>query len=499
MNSVMEKTPSSYKQIAKATGIFGGVQVINILISIVRSKFVAVLLGTNGVGLMGLFTATTTLISSVTNLGIGFSAIRTISETSATNNQTLMSRTIKTMRRWVFFTGITGALFSIIFSKQLSQWTFGSDDYRWAFIWLSITLLLQSVTSGQLALLQGLRKLQHLAKANIIGSFAGLFVSLPLYYFLQLKGIVPALIVTALINLILSWYYCRSIPVDDTKITIRESFSEGFEMVKLGSVVMITGFAASGVMYLIRMYISRTGGLEEVGLYAAAWSIMNGYVDMIFTAMGTDYFPRLSAVNSNNKNIKQLVNEQAEMAVLILGPILILLIAVLPLIIYILLTKSFLPIIPLIQWALLGILFKAGSWTIAYILLAKGDRKLYFLSEMCSSAFFLISNIVLYHYFKLEGIGIAFLLNYIFYLAFVFTIAKVKYQFSFENDFIKIFTIQFSLLAIAFLIGWKIGYPNGYIPCLAIVLLSIFYSYKQLSKRIDIPVLIETIKLKFKR
>jgi len=75
----MEKS-NSYKQIVKATGIFGGVQFVNIILSIIRSKFVAVLLGTGGVGLMGLFTATTTMIASISNLVIGFSAVRTITK-----------------------------------------------------------------------------------------------------------------------------------------------------------------------------------------------------------------------------------------------------------------------------------------------------------------------------------------------------------------------------------------------------------------------------------
>jgi len=121
----MEKS-NSYKQIVKATGIFGGVQFVNIILSIIRSKFVAVLLGTNGVGLMGLFTATTTMIASVSNLGIGFSAVRTISESSALKDETLLSRTIITLKRWVNFTGLAGAFITLALSQKLSEWTFGS-------------------------------------------------------------------------------------------------------------------------------------------------------------------------------------------------------------------------------------------------------------------------------------------------------------------------------------------------------------------------------------
>ena len=43
---------NSYKQSLKATSLFGGVQIFNILIQIIRSKFAAVLLGPEGMGVM---------------------------------------------------------------------------------------------------------------------------------------------------------------------------------------------------------------------------------------------------------------------------------------------------------------------------------------------------------------------------------------------------------------------------------------------------------------
>ena len=45
----MTEEQSSYRQIVKATSVFGGVQGFNILISIIRSKVVAVLLGPAGI------------------------------------------------------------------------------------------------------------------------------------------------------------------------------------------------------------------------------------------------------------------------------------------------------------------------------------------------------------------------------------------------------------------------------------------------------------------
>lgn len=75
----MEETKSSYRQIFKATGLFGGVQVLIILITLVRSKFAAIMLGTTGFGI-NLLNSPIALITTITGLGISYSAVRDISE-----------------------------------------------------------------------------------------------------------------------------------------------------------------------------------------------------------------------------------------------------------------------------------------------------------------------------------------------------------------------------------------------------------------------------------
>ncbi len=59
----------------------------------------AVLLGTTGVGIMGLFNAPLQLILSVTGLGITFSAVRDISEAYGSDDQTRIGQTVMTLRR----------------------------------------------------------------------------------------------------------------------------------------------------------------------------------------------------------------------------------------------------------------------------------------------------------------------------------------------------------------------------------------------------------------
>ena len=210
----MTDSQSSYRQIFKATSLFGGVQAFNILVGIVRIKFVAVLLGATGVGIMGLLNAPLNLIISITGLGISFSAVREISEKHETADIGKLSKVISTLLRWSWFTGLLGATLTLSLAPFLSQWTFGNKEFTWAFIWLSITILIQSISRGQSTILQGTRRLKDMAKAGSIGSALGLITSIPLYYWLGIKGIVPAMIITSITGLALSWFYSRRVLIE---------------------------------------------------------------------------------------------------------------------------------------------------------------------------------------------------------------------------------------------------------------------------------------------
>ena len=56
--------------VLKAMGLFGGLQVLGIVSSIVRSKLVALWIGPAGVGLFGLYNAALDMLASATQLNL---------------------------------------------------------------------------------------------------------------------------------------------------------------------------------------------------------------------------------------------------------------------------------------------------------------------------------------------------------------------------------------------------------------------------------------------
>jgi len=444
---------SSYRQILKATSIFGGVQVFNILITIVRSKVIAILLGPTGMGVVGLLTSTTALVASMTNFGLETSAVKSVAEAYSTSDQKDLSKTVAIFRKLVWGTGLLGALVTLAFAPYLSQLTFGDRSYTWSLVLLAVTLLINQLTVAENVLLQGTRQLRSLATANMIGSVASLLITLPMYFFFGLDGIVPALILMALTTLVVVSYFGRKIPLDKLTVTWAEVKEKGSTMLKLGFFLSLSGLLASLTAYILRIFINNTDGVDNVGLYTAGFQIIGTYVGLVFTAMGTDYYPRLAAVANEDKQRNELVNQQAVIALLILFPIIVAFIFFSPWVIRLLYSSKFEPINEMIIWAAYAMFFKAVSWSIAFQFLAKANSRLFFVNELAVNTYLLILNIIGYHYLGLEGLGISYLVVYIIYLIQVYLVTKSTFGFQIQVQLVKMLLLVIGVGGLALLIN----------------------------------------------
>jgi O-antigen/teichoic acid export membrane protein len=482
----MNNHQSSYRQIIKATSIFGGVQIFQILIQIIRSKFVAILLGPEGMGIAGLLNSSIGLLTGLTGFGLGSSAVKDIAIAHGTENESRISTVTVVLKRLILATGILGAILTAVFAPWISQLTFGNREYTIAFIWISFSILFIQLSCGQMVILQGMRKLQYLAKANLYGSLLGLMITIPIYYKLGINGIVPGILITTIITFLWSWFYARKLNIQPIKVSYKEIFTEGKNMLSLGFVISITTLFTGGVSFIVRVFINRNGSLADVGFYTAGVAIVTVYLGMIFNAMGTDYYPRLSAVSNDNKRFSQIINQQAEITILILAPLLTIFFVFIHWGVILLYSNLFIAINDMMLWSALGMFFKACAWPMGFLFLAKGENKIFFWNEFTSSIYTLLFSIIGYKLYGLNGLGIAFLASYLITLIQVMVIMKIKYNFFFNATFIRIFLYQFAITIITFII--VLFFPKFYHYPLGIIFifLSLWLSYRELDSRIGL-------------
>ena len=337
-----DNNQTSYRSIFKATSLFGGVQVYQILIQIIKSKFVAVLLGPTGIGIMGLYQSGLQLVQQITSMGLSQSAVRDVSDATASNDIQRIAKTITVVRKLVWFTGLLGMILIACCSPLLSKMSFGNYDYSIPFIILSVTLLLDQLCAGQKVVLQGMRRLKDLAKCTAFGVTFGLITSVPLYYWLGIDGIIPTFILNSACSLTLSWIYSRKIKIIKKQLTPKQTLEQGKQMLTMGVSMSLSGIFSTIVAYIIRSYIQGNGGVEQVGLFQAGFAIMTTYVGMVMNAIGTDYYPRLVAISKDNIKCREAVSQQGEIGTMIMAPMLTICMVFMPIVLKILYSDSFL-------------------------------------------------------------------------------------------------------------------------------------------------------------
>lgn len=489
----MNESRASYLQIVKATSIFGGMQFLTVLISIVRTKLIAIFIGPAGMGIISLLNSALNIIGGITGLGIETSAIKHISEQYKEEDLNSVSPIIAIVKKIALVAGIFGTLVVALFSGWLSEFTFGNSNYTYLFVYLSVTLLFKQLSVGQMVVFQGLRKLKILAKANFYGNLIGLFFSIPLYYFYGIDAIVPTIVVGSICSLFVSFYYSSSIKIEKSIVSNSQLFVEGKSIIKLGLMLTLSGLLTLLASYIIQVYIGKNGGLTEVGFYNAGFTLLNSYVGIVFTVMSTDYFPKLSSICNDNKKIRLSVMEQSYMSVFIMTPIIILFLIFVPVIIKVLFTPKFISIEPMLCFGILAMLFRAVSWSMGYILIAKGDSNMFVKTAFGFNFLSVILNMLGYYFYGLEGLGFSFLIYYLVHLVTVKIITKKRYDFYFDVEFYRAYVICIAMCVATFFMRYIPNPILKYGLMVAMIILSLGFVLFHLNEKIGLKFLFNSI------
>lgn len=447
-----KKSRSTYDHVIKYTSLFGGVQGLGLLASIVRNKLVAELLGPAGLGLISLYNAAATLLSNSTNFGISFSAVRHVSELYEEGDKEALERFIQVVRTWSMAAALLGMVVCAALSPLLSI-SYFEDTTQWlSFIWLSPVVGLMALTGGELAILKGTRCLRRVALQSLINSLCALVISVPLFYVWGERAILCSLVMVALCTFVTTLYFsARSYPVT-FKYGYLGTFTEGKKMVSLGTAFILAGILGSGVEFLIRAYMVQRGSEADVGMYSAGYLLTVTYASMVFTAMETDFYPRLSAVNHDIRKSNDVVNRQIEASVLLIAPMLVALWVALPMLLSLFYNEEFLPVVAMAQCAIFGMYMRSVALPISYLSLAKGRSRVYLFTESVYDVAAVCLIVCGYTLDGLRGAGIALSLAATFDLLLVWLTARRLYGFVLYGKALKMLAVQLPFGVLTFLV-----------------------------------------------
>lgn len=489
------------KGLLKNTFILSVVQVVNIVIKVLQNKVAAICLGTAGMGVLGIFNNTIQLLMTGCGLGIPQSAVRDIAAAEGSNDDEKVNRIYAITTRIVLFTGLFGLLTTVILSDFFSSRLFGDKSYTLSFIILSVVVFLQVLSEGYLAILKGKQKFVDLAKCTITGAVVGLLITVPVYWWLKESGIILALILIALAQFIYVNIFVRKYKPSKIRIPLRELFKESAPMVKMGISLMIVSFVCVGFNLIVAGIIRHGGSINDVGIYNAGATILTSYFGVLITAMSTDFYPRVSAVYDNNKELKNLVNRQCLLCLALFFPIVVLFVFAAPFFLSFLYTNDFIEATEYTDYAMVGTLLLLCSNFLGIILLAKQKSKIFLTSVFSQRLFLLIVYYFFYNWWGMRGLGYSYIVTGLSDIILMSVIMRHFFRISLEK---RVYLILLFELSVTISCMWFKTIDNVYFRYMAgflILGLSVVFCSFVLKRclEIDIRLAINQIINKFKK
>ena len=447
----------SYGQIVKSSALIGGSSIINICFGIIRTKVMASLLGPGGVGLMGVYNSIIETATLISGMGIRSSGVRQIASAAGSNDGFKVAQTVIALRRVVMLLGVLGAGVTAFLSKPICELTFGNCDHVIAVAVASSAIFFGAISWGLSAVIQGMRRIGDLAKSNVFAALISTLISVPLIYTFREKGIVPCVIAVAATSALTCWWFARRIQVDRISMTVSETWVEARGLLALGLIFMTSAVLTTGVAFLTRVIVVRSLGIDAAGFYQAAWTLSGIYVSMILQAMGADYFPRLSAVAKQPIECNRLINQQAEVGLLLAVPGVLATLTFAQLVIHVFYSSKFAPAAQLLQWLVLGMVLRVVCWPMGFLLPARSERKLFFWTQIISNTMQFAMIWVGVKWGGLAGIGMGFSAGELFSCCLIYFVVKRMVGFTISPSNIRHLMVAVPAIALAFVMSYFIS------------------------------------------
>ncbi len=475
------KREDGYDHVLRYTGVFGGVQGLKILIDIVRNKLAALLLHPVGMGLNAVFMNIGEVINSCTNFGISLTATQRLSELFEEGTQEELRRMVGVVRTWSLWSAFIAfalcaslsALWGLVFFQE-------GNRHVPEIAFLSLYVASLPVEAGECSILKGVRRLKRLASVEVLCTISTFVFTIPLFFLLGIKGIVISLILCGWAKtLIHLWVSTRIFPYRVHPLR-RKVLKAGCPLILRGIPYMIVAIAGSLTTATVFKYC--LGGNSDIGLYKAGYSLMVTYAGMVFIAMDADFFPRLSSVNHDTPRMNHTINQQIDVCVLLMAPLLICLVVAMPWIVRLLYSNEFLPVVAMAQSAVFYMFLGAATKPVAYTSLAKGDSLVYLLAECIYNIFFVGILYFGYHRYGLLGAGVSLSLAALFDLMLIYTLYGTLYHFRLRLSSLRLTVPQGVLLLLVVVSSMSGSTLLKYSVSLPCLVLSVGITWRLLSR-----------------
>lgn len=440
---------AGWRSMLKGMSAFGGAQAVQIVLQLVRAKFVALLLGPGGMGISALLTSSASMIQQAAAMGLPTAVAR---EMALKHGQGAQESRIATVaRRLGWGLGLGAVIICSLLAVPLSYITIGSVSAAWQYLFVAGAVGLGIMADTERALLQGRRRTGVLAWSTCCSAAVGLAIGVPMYWVWGVGGIAPAMLALAMCMWAFYRWGNRDLR-DADHVSWRQSIVLARPLILFGSAIMGAQLIGVATQYIQNVFIRAFGDADEVGLVQATISICAQGLSMVFAAMAMDYYPRLALAMSQGCDAAAVLRRQTRLVAIVTAPVSVLIILLAPLIVKVLLSEAFEGAVPLLRLMAVAVFFQAVSYPAGYVTMAAGNKRLFFwLEGVGFNALQLTMACIGYLLYGLIGVGAAYIIVHLVSLFVYGVINRIVYNFCYNHTdalmFIAILTIVISVAA----------------------------------------------------
>jgi PST family polysaccharide transporter len=401
--------------------------------------------------LIGLFNNLIATASTVAALGMGTVGTRQIAEAAGREDDHAAAIARHALFWATLVMAVAGALVFWLLRGVLATHVLADSTLKDEVGWLALGVGLTVAAGSQGALLNGLRRIGDLARVSVLSSALATTLGIGALLLWHEKGILAYLLLTPLASFLVShWYVARLPKVKQSSAPVGELLQQWRTLARLGVAFMLAGLVVTAGQLLVRSLVQRELGLEALGHFEAAWVISMTYIGFVLSAMGTDYYPRLTAISHDHAAVNILINEQTEVILLLAGPVLLAMLGLAPWVVELLYSSRFAEAATILRWQILGDILKMVSYPLSFAILASGDGRTLVACESLGMGVFVLSVGLGLPYLGLQATGIGFLAMYAAYLPLVYWLARRRTGFRWAQSLV---IKGFALMATGVLVG----------------------------------------------
>ncbi|MFM9401182.1 O-antigen translocase [Myroides odoratimimus] len=418
INNLVNKFKNNAFLVASMYSGFAAIS--KILSAVVIAKVVAVLLGPEGLALIGQLNNFILLSVTLAGTAISQGIVKYVAQ-YAKEDINRLNAIIGIGLRLVLYSCSLLALILILGSYYLSSYILLDGKFYFVFVLLGVTLVLSGLNSLFTSVLNGFKEFKKFNLITILSNLFGLIVTIILIYFYRIEGVLISLALNQTIIFSISYLYIRKEEWYSLKKYWRLPFNKELatDLSKYAVLSVFSTVLVPIVTILIRKIIIKEDSLTAAGYYEFVLRVSSVTIMFFSIIISTYYIPRISEINIV-RDLKKEVRNTYNVVV----PILIIILTVIyisrHLIIKVLATDEFAVVGSVLYWQLIGDFFKVLAQILSFILVAKALIKLAIVIEVIFNLTNLLLCFLLVPYYGFESVlGVYSILYFLYFISFV--------------------------------------------------------------------------------